>query len=132
MQEKATMVRSKAMMTQRGSILRLRMVFVSTGYGFFDFLFKPRIRLTPKAAPMPIRISMPVIGTDPPGSPPPPGGSSPGCASQNTEMQQNTIMNRAVYFRLRIRLFKSSLLIFYHSLQKYLPMSITLNHIDTG
>ena len=30
MHEKATMVRSKAMMTQRGRIFRLRIVFVST------------------------------------------------------------------------------------------------------
>lgn len=63
MHEKATMVRSKAMMTQRGSILRLRMVFVSTDYWFFDFLVNPRSFFTPSTPPNPRSISMPVIGT---------------------------------------------------------------------
>jgi hypothetical protein len=61
--EKATMVKSKAMMTQRGSILRLRIVFVSTGQEFFDFLFSRRICFAPRAPPKPRRISIPVMGT---------------------------------------------------------------------
>ena len=88
--EKATMVRSKVMMTQRGRILRLRMVFVSTGYGFFDFLFNPRIRFTPNRPPRPKRISIPVMGTS--GSP----AGSPGWASRPPVMKTKKSMKQKI------------------------------------